>query len=117
MGHPAAVATPGQESHSSNTLGLPDLQHDLSLFQSALLSQIRLKDLHQHPELADTAYASCMKWFVGTVTSATNLQNHPAISGAVMSPYLQLIRKPTLFRAVLASEICMQMLLLDHLKH
>ena len=74
--------------------GLPALRP--GIFQSTLLSQVRMEDLQRQPELAEPAYASCMKWFVDTVTSAKEIQeyhDHPAISRTVMSPYLQLISK------------------------
>ncbi|KAL3160941.1 hypothetical protein ABBQ38_009333 [Trebouxia sp. C0009 RCD-2024] len=70
--------------------GLPDLRPDT--FQSTLLGQVRMEDMHQHPELAEAAYASCMKWFVDTVTSAMQLPLHPAIRSSVLSPYFKLMR-------------------------
>lgn len=107
MGNAAAAAaiTAGEQSstlvfppqlppRTHDILGLLELQPDT--FQSTLLSKVQMEDLHQHPELAEAAYASCMKWFVDTVTSAMHLpafQDQPLISGNVMSPYLQLIRK------------------------
>ena len=102
----AAGNKPGKGPRTYDIFGSPSLQpptYDLTslvelqlpLFQATLLTAIRLEDMQQHPELAAAAYASCMKWFLGTITAAMRLQRFciPSFSGDVMTPYLQLIRK------------------------
>ena len=72
---------------SCDTVGLPKTHP--ALFQPKLLSKVCNEAVARHPELV----ASCMTWFIDSVTSAMDLEDQPAISGTVMSPYLQLIRK------------------------
>ncbi|KAL3160938.1 hypothetical protein ABBQ38_009330 [Trebouxia sp. C0009 RCD-2024] len=84
------IGSPHLQPPTYDSCGMLELQSPL--FQSVLLSQVQMEDMQRHPELAEAAYASCMKWFVDTVTSAMKLPLHPAISGPVLSPYFKLIR-------------------------
>ncbi|KAL3160947.1 hypothetical protein ABBQ38_009339 [Trebouxia sp. C0009 RCD-2024] len=110
-GYPAAgfdlIGSPDLRPPTYDSCHMPELQ--LPLFQSTLLSQVRMEDMQRDPELAEAAYASCMKWFVDTVTSAMRLEQvpHPSITGTVMTPYLKLMRIGTSNNPKWLPEICL----------
>jgi len=74
-----------ENTDSYNNIGLPELHPEL--IQAALLTHVQKHELQRRPDVGKDAVASCVQWFVATVSNTMHLRldEANAISDKVIS--------------------------------